>query len=75
MEKLHYYSFTFLITKGHIISYASVYIGDSRKFVSHPQIQDAKKHANVDDDAVLLSCCYLGEMTSDEFATGLTPLS
>ena len=71
-HRYHYYSFTFQYVDPSKTVTASVYIGYPRKYVSNPQIMDAKIAAlkGVDtetpEEAVLLSCCYLGKMTPTE---------
>jgi hypothetical protein len=65
-EKKHYYSFSFIENNAGEIKYASIYIGYPEKFVSIPQIADAKKSAKVTQDTVMVSCCYLGHMTNKE---------
>ena len=70
--KKHYYSFAFSYSEGNQTTTASSYIGYDFKFVSVPQMQSAKKYAGINKDAVMLSCCYLGEMTKNEIETQTT---
>jgi hypothetical protein len=72
MKKQHWFSFAFSHSSGSMTTTASVYIGYRRKYISLPQIKDAKNGADIHKDAVLLSCCYLGKMTKDEMNTGIT---
>lgn len=72
MKRKHYYSFAFSHSKGNMITTASVYIGYPKKYVSIPQIRDAKEGAGIHADAVMLSCCYLGKLTKEEMNTGIT---
>ena len=70
MKKQHYYSFTFSYPEGNQTTIAAAYVGYDFKFVSVPQMQSAKEYAGINKDAVMLSCCYLGEMTENEIKTG-----
>lgn len=72
MKKQYYYSFAFSHSDGEKEIIASVYIGYDHKFISIPQIKNAKEGAKINKDAVLLSCCYLGKMTKKEIETGIT---
>ena len=67
--KQHYYSFSFATFEGGQHVYASSYAGYNDPVVSLPRIEQAKRTADVGRDSVLLSCCYLGAMTTDEFKT------
>jgi len=70
MKKLHYYNFTFLEATDSKMNFGTVCVGYPENFVSHPQIDDAKKHANIGDNSVMISCSYLGKMTHDQFENG-----
>lgn len=72
MKKQYYYSLAFYHSDGKKEKVASVYIGYDFKFISLPQIIGAKESAEIDKNAMMLSCCYLGKMTKEEFETGLT---
>lgn len=65
--KQHYYSFSFVTFEGGQHVYASSYAGYGNAAVSLPRIEQAKRTADVGPNSVLLSCCYLGVMTADEF--------
>ncbi len=60
MGKLHYFLFSFQ---------SAEYIGSVRlgwpdgKFVSEPRLAEAKKAANMPDDAVPIAVSYIGWMT------------
>jgi hypothetical protein len=71
MEKQYFYSFAFIDTKLTATNVGSVYKGYSVKSVTLPQIEQAKKDAGVGENAVLLSCCYLGRMTRNEMVNGV----
>jgi hypothetical protein len=70
MKKLHYYSLAFSDSNGNSMAKASVYIGYPKKHITLPRIASAKESAGVSQDAVMLSCCYLGKMTEKEMKTG-----
>ena len=74
MKKYHYYSFAFSHANRNSSSQttASVYIGYKYKGISTPQIKYAKEAAKISTEAVMLSCCYLGKMSADEMAQGIT---
>lgn len=72
MKKQHYYSFAFSYPESNKTTTASVYIGYNYKFVSVSQIASAKEAAEINKDAIMLSCCYLGKMTKEEVETGIT---
>ena len=72
MKRQHYYSFAFSYSEGNKTTTASVYIGYDYKFISMPQITGAKKAAGINNNAVMLDCCYLGKMTKQEVETGIT---
>lgn len=67
--KQHYYSFSFVtfIDGEHV--YASSYAGYDEPAVNLARIDEAKRYAKVGQGSVMISCCYLGVMTSDEFKT------
>lgn len=58
--KFHYYAFAF--ASGNC--QASVYIGYDDMAVTLTRIEGAKHSAGLTGTAVLLSCCYLGHMTT-----------
>lgn len=66
-QKLHWYSFTFTDSpvSGQTRT-ASIYLGYSEPQINIARIESAKRQAGVDPSAVMLSCCYLGSMTSKE---------
>jgi len=67
MKKYHYFSFSFICdNNAGGETYASVYTGYPDKCITKPRIGQAKKDAKVKENAVLLSCCYLGKMTRDK---------
>jgi len=63
MNKLHWYSFAFVrgMTQG------SSYTGYPDKSVTLHRIKKAKVDAKMEWDSVLLSTCYLGFMTREDF--------
>lgn len=65
--KLHYYCFTFYEVQGSASAHASAYFGFEQPRVTLKNIAAAKHGAEVSDRATLLSCSYLGHMTSEEF--------
>lgn len=65
----HWYCFSYLgtsIDDGHNC-YVSIYSGNPRKGVTMPMINHNKKEAGVNNNAVLIGCMYLGEMTKADF--------
>lgn len=68
MDKQHYYSFTFYEVNGENEAHASSYYGLPEQRVTLRDIALAKQAANVSQESVLLSCCYLGHMPAEEFA-------
>lgn len=49
---------------------ACSYVGFAEKKITMAKINAQKKHAGVKDDAVLIACIYLGQMTREEFLGG-----
>ena len=70
MKKRHFYSFAFCDNRDNQIIVVSVYIGYRYKLVSRPQIEKAKEEAGISNNATMLSCCYLGKMTTGGAKTG-----
>jgi hypothetical protein len=65
-EGKHWYSFTY--TSG--AEAGSTYTGYEGKGVTLKMIQDNKANAHMPVPSVLLSVCYLGYMTKEEFTEG-----
>lgn len=72
-KKYHYYAFSFIgksiepeIYPKQVRINASLYWGLENNRVTLKNITKAKELAGVDDDAVLISLCYMGHMTSNE---------
>lgn len=65
--RLHWYSLAFIDSapSGAPI-HASTYMGWPEQLVTKPRIDATKRHAGLTPNAVLLSCCYLGNMTRPE---------
>ena len=66
-ELLHYYSFSFIgfeKESGDTL-YTSIYVGYKDKHITVKRIEAAKINSDNTENAVLLSCCYLGKMTND----------
>lgn len=64
LPRLHWYALAFLdqLPSGAPVN-SSTYIGWPDRLVTKPRIDAAKQGAEVGPGAVLLSCCYLGQMT------------
>ena len=62
-ELIHWYCFTFQHGNRQTTNYA----GYEKNYVTLKAINDAKKNADVEKEAVLLACSYLGEMTYEQF--------
>ena len=64
---LHWYALSFmdLDERGNTIN-SSTYMGWPSSLVTKARITESKKHAQVGQGAVLLSCCYLGHMTKEQ---------
>lgn len=62
--RLYWYSLAFLDSapSGAPMN-ASTYMGWPEQLINKPRIDAAKQGAGVGPGAVLLSCCYLGQMT------------
>ena len=68
--KLHWYSFSFIgdmLNKPSTTSHTSVYCGYKINNITLKRIAEARTHAGVSDSASMISCCYLGYMTAEEF--------
>ncbi len=59
----YWYSFCFQESN----ATASTYIGYSENKINMHKIREAKKSAELGPNAVMISCCYLGYMTREEF--------
>ncbi len=70
--KKHWYFYAFqgedFNSNGNVI--ASVYVGYKFKFMNKPMIMKAKEYAAVKDNSVLLSFCYIGNMSTEDFEGG-----
>lgn len=64
--KAYWYSLCFAYLKDGGLSYANGYIGRTKNVVSKHDIDDAKKHSKIPENAVLMSCSYLGYATKQE---------
>jgi hypothetical protein len=65
--KKHFYCFTFIDSSAGSVAYASVYASFELPEVTLSGIAQAKQGAQVTQAATLLSCSYLGHMTTEEF--------
>jgi len=65
--KSHIYYFSYMSSKANAMTHACCYVGLKSKRVSKDLIDHQKQYAGVPDDAVLISCGYLGRMTMAEF--------
>jgi len=65
----HWYCFTYIGTSlcGARNATASTYVGFNRRGVTVTMIQEQKKEAGLNNDAVLIACIHLGYMSRDEF--------
>ncbi len=62
--RLHWYSLTFSDRPTPTTERCgSTYTGWPEPLVTKPRIDAAKESAGVGPDAVLMACCYLGQMT------------
>lgn len=67
----HWWSFVFSQTTNGTITTASVYMGwEQGQYVNIPRINSAKDSAGVSQEAVMLSCSYLGHMTKEVMMLG-----
>ena len=66
MAKLHWMHFVF--QRGN--EQGSVYLGRKDKNVNLARIAAAKVGAHMPNNSVMIACCYLGEMTVEEFNEG-----
>ena len=62
-EIMHWFCFGFIEGKTRV----SAYIGQPRRLVNMNDIKNAKKFAEVSENAVMTSCFYLGSGTKEEF--------
>lgn len=69
-NKLHWYCFTFYEVQGNTISHSSVYGGYLDQNVTMFRIEEARTNAKTSSGSTLLSCSYLGHMTSEHFRSG-----
>lgn len=68
--KKHWWSFVPQTTNGTTIT-ASVYMGwEQGEYVNIPRINSAKEQCGVSQEAVMLSCSYLGHMTNEVMMLG-----
>lgn len=64
--KLHYYCFTYIgLNETELQCNASTYTGYLEKEITIKKINENKKNAGVNDNAVLLAASYLGYMTTE----------
>ena len=69
--KKHWWSFVFSQTTNGIRTTASVYMGwEQGEYVNIPRINSARDAAGVSQEAVMLSCSYLGHMTKQMMLVG-----
>lgn len=69
--KKHWWSFVFSQTTNGATTTASVYMGwEQGEYVNIPRINSAKEAAGVSQEAVMLSCSYLGYMTKELMTYG-----
>jgi hypothetical protein len=66
-DKSYYYAFSFSYSEAQKTTIASCYIGYPDKKITLSRIKEAKRYAEIDEKAVLISCSYLGHMTKKEF--------
>lgn len=71
-KKFHWFSFSFfgIAARTCIQSYSCVYLGYPTRNINMERIRAAKKQADMQRGAVLISCSYLGHMTKDEMGFG-----
>lgn len=67
MKQLHFYSFSLMAIEEGAPVYISAYLGLDTPQVRLEDIAIAKHKANCTNEAVLLACCYLGQMTEEKF--------
>lgn len=69
--KKHWWSFVFSQTTKGATTTASVYMGwEQGSYVNVPRINSAKDSAGVSQEAIMLSCSYLGYMTKEVMMLG-----
>lgn len=69
--KKHWWSFVFSQTTNKTTITSSVYMGwEQGEYVNIPRINSAKEAAGVSQEAVMLSCSYLGYMTKELMTYG-----
>lgn len=66
----HYYSLAFTNDKGQT---RSGIIAQLANAVAVPDIQNVRASLEMDENAAILSVCYLGCMTEQEYRDGVTP--
>ena len=70
--KKHWWSFVFSETKSGVAVTTPVYMGwEQGQYVNIPRINSAKDSAGAGQEAVMLSCSYLGYMTKDLMMYGV----
>lgn len=67
--KLHWYSMAFMVGSPKC-KISSGYFPLHERKISASIIKEAKRELGIAEDSVMLSCCYLGEMTEKEFKQG-----
>ena len=69
--KKHWWCFVFTETISGVVKTNSVYLGwECGQYVNIPRINSAKDAAVVGQEAVMLSCSYLGHMTQETMVLG-----
>lgn len=69
--KKHWWSFVFSETKSGAVTTASVYMRwEQGQYVNIPRINSVKDGAGMSQEAVMLSCSYLGYMTKETMMCG-----
>ena len=63
----YWYAFCFMITTKDGAMHATCYIGRDEMNINMNTIAEAKRTAKVDDEAVMISCSFLGLMTREAF--------